>query len=263
MITTRILIGLVVLPALLVGDITESARLVAITNHMDGVLKEKLLVICDLDNTLMQSAQQLGSVGWGEYVVDTLVGKGLSRQQAHEVEHILWETIQPRIQVRVVDSETAQILRDIQDKGVFLIGLTSRFPCESEYTFLQLHSLDINFRQPERQVISTQPEALFAHGILFSTTLNRKSDVLFAFLEKNRLQPGLIIFIDDKSSNVEDIHQACVDRGIACIGIRFSGADESVRQFNPLIAEAQWEAFPVVLTDEEASVKIANKKLPL
>lgn len=46
--------------------------------------------------------------------------------------------------------------------------------------------------------------------------------------------------------------------GIECIGIRYGGADEDVKQFNPLIAEIEWKAFPEILSDKQALMILKN-----
>ena len=72
--------------------------------------------------------------------------------------------------------------------------------------------------------------------------------------EQGKKHAPCIIFIDDKLSHIQDIVEECQSQGVECIGIRFSGADEAVKNFDPTIAEIQWDIFPVMITDDEARV---------
>lgn len=259
----KILSILLILPSLLIANIFETPRMAEILSYLNHS-PDKLLVVCDIDNTLIKPNQFLGSVAWGEHVVAQLTNKGIDSKKAHEIEHILWETLQPHLMVETIDSETSQVIQEIQKRNIPIIALTARFPTESNYTCAQLQSVGIDFSQqkhlsPSQQFLPTEPSALYQDGVLFGTTKNKKSDVLFAFLDHASLSPECVIFVDDKQYHVEDVIHACQKRGIRCIGIRFSGADEDVNKFNPAIAEAQWKAFPAILSNGDALQMISNQ----
>lgn len=244
-------------PALLKGIIVESPKFAEIEKHLEKNKTEKVLIVCDIDNTLLRAGQQLGSVAWGDHTMAELVRKGISIQDAEEIEGILWKAVQPFVKVQSVDPETPMILENIQNKGFLIFGLTARCPDEAGYTIKQLISIGIHLEKLKTQFTFESlnneiKKPLYTHGILFGTPYNKKSQILFNFLDENRIYPECMIFIDDKLSHVEDLSMACLERNIPFFGIRFSGADECVKAFNPQIADIQWKLFPTLISDKQA-----------
>ena len=245
------------LPNLLNGKVIETHRFDEILNHIEYVPSEKTLVVCDIDNTLLEGAHYLGSVAWAENFIAGLVKKGISQAKAADIEDSIWQILQPRIPVKTVDPCTSEVLQEIQTKPILVLGLTARSPAESDYTFEQLRSLNITFDQQKlvpqcKEHLPYPSAALYDRGILYATPFNKKSEVLFDFLNRHALKPECIIYLDDKLHHVEDIDAFCASQGITCIGIRFSGADEQFKQFDPDLARIQWEAFPRLISNEEA-----------
>jgi hypothetical protein len=253
-------------PAFLKGIIIESPKFNEIEKHIVNSPPEKVLVVCDIDNTLLKTTQNLGSVAWGDHTIAELVSKGISRNDAEEIESILWRTIQPLVKVQSVDPEASFILENIQNKGFLVFGLTARCPNEAEYTIKQLLSIGINLGKLKSQFTfeclnKETKRPLYTQGILFGTPFNKKSQILFNFLDENKIFPECIIFIDDKLNHLKDLSKACDDRNISFFGIRFSGADEYVKSFNYQIADIQWTLFPTLISDEQAeAIIIATSK---
>lgn len=235
-----------------------------ILTHLEEVTPKEVVVACDIDNTLLQSAQQLGSVAWGDHVIRELKSKGITQRQAQEIEDVLWSAVQSQVKVQTVDPSTPEIVQEIQNRGIYIVGLTSRSPRDFESTRVQLQSLGIDLMSKDPNISSRQEFllealALYDRGILFSSPFNKKSIVLKAFLEKNNIKPKLVIFIDDKPNVVADVEQAFTSQGLKCIGIRFGGADERVKRFNADIADVQWKTFPKLINDSEAKLQLAKK----
>jgi len=254
--TKNIFLILLMAPILLTASILELFSLKPLISHI-AADREDVIVVFDIDNTLLKSIHQLGSVAWGDSIAADLESKGISKREAQEVVSIFWRTVQPNVKVQAVDPETPHIIRSIQKEKISVICLTARKPEELNNTLNQLQSIGVDlseafpFLHPS-QTLASISDALYCKGILFATPFNKKSHVFISFLKENNLKPKKVIFIDDKISHVEDVHNALLNEGIECVGIRFGGADEDVKQFNPSIAEMQWKAFPQLLTDEQA-----------
>lgn len=244
-------------PAILKGVIVESPKFAEIEKYAMNNLPEKVVIVCDIDNTVLRATQNLGSVAWGDHTISELINKGISKEDAEEIESILWKTVQPFVKVESVDPETPIILEGIQNKGFLVFGLTARCPAEADYTNQQLLSIGINFARLKPQLTfeslsKETKQPLYTYGILFGTPFNRKSQILFSFLDENKIFPKCIIFIDDKLSHIEDISKVCCDRNISFCGIRFSGADQYVKSFNHQVANIQWILFPSIVSDKQA-----------
>lgn len=244
-------------PIFLKGMIVESPKFTEIKKHIEKREPEKVVIACDIDNTLLRGSQHIGSVAWGDHIISELVNKGISKEKAEEIESILWQTVQPFVKVENVDSQTPAILGDIQNRGFLILGLTARCPEEADYTINQLLSIGINLGKLNRHFTfeclkNEEKKGMYKQGILFSTPFNKKSHALFKFLDENKIYPEHVIFIDDKLCHVEDLSRACNERNISFCGIRFSGADEHVKAFNHQIADIQWALFPSLISDEQA-----------
>ena len=101
--------------------------------------------------------------------------------------------------------------------------------------------------------LSTQALAEFDSEIRFralASAGNIKKGL--AYLKKLDKMPKQIVMIDDKMSHVKNIAETLEPLGISFIGIRYGGADEKVKAFNPKIAEIQLEHFQKILSDEQA-----------
>jgi hypothetical protein len=125
------------IPSLLFGKIIETESLHDILIHLDQTLPncKQAIVIFDLDNTLIMSSEHLGSVAWGEYLIDKLQSKGVSKKEAFLIQNIIWRAIQPHIKVQVVDPKTNEVISELRKRQISILGLTARFPEESWYTF--------------------------------------------------------------------------------------------------------------------------------
>lgn len=251
------------LPKLLLSEIIETGDFADILLHIHRATPETTLVVCDIDDTLLKGAQHLGSGAWGDYITAQLESKGVPQKLAKEVESVFWRTVQPHIKVEHVDPKAPHVIREIQKQKVTVLGLTARCPHEAAYTLDQLESLDFNLsNEIYRDGVHLNSEVLIAEewegkasyekGVLFSSLFNKKSEVLFAFLEKHDIYPNRIIFVDDRLTHVKDLAEACEKRNITYIGIRFKRADDYNKHFDSRIANIQWEVFPTILSNEEA-----------
>lgn len=240
-------------PALLAGKIVE-------TDNFEDLLIPyaalgKVLVVCDIDNTLLRGSQQLGSVAWSDHFFDQLIKKGIPYHEASLIESMIWQAIQPNLKVVTVDPKASAVIAKLQEQNIHVIALTARTPKEATYTFPQLVSLGIDFNYPaiaKQQLTLDNHPVLYEKGIIFATPFIKKSQALFAFLEIHGIKPSCIVFADDKLGHVQDLEKACAERSIEYYGFRFSGADPFVKDFDPLIADIQWEALPACISDEQA-----------
>ncbi|NGX31972.1 MAG: hypothetical protein K1060chlam4_00010 [Candidatus Anoxychlamydiales bacterium] len=243
-----IFLSLISIPIFLSAGILEIEHLCDIECYIDPCHRAETLVVFDIDNTLLEAVEHLGSIAWGDFVARDLESKGISKEETQEAVSVLWRAVQPYIKIKAVDNETSKVIHDIQAQKVGVMCLTARMPQELSCTLKQLYSIGVNINATSpvvesKELVTLNRKAYYSDGILFATPLNKKSEVFIAFLKKNKLFYKRVVFVDDKLNHVQDLKEALDREGIDCVAIRFAGADKHVKQFDPIIAELEWKRF--------------------
>lgn len=221
------------------------------------------LVLCDIDNTLIEAQQHLGSVQWGDRYAETLIASGTSLAEAELIINDLWFDMLPTIPMRLVDPQGPQVLTQMKAFGAVVIGLTARRPKEAALTHPQLERFGIQFSQPLPAHIPLHPQLHYENGIIFSGEFDKKSEALLKILHHFERPPQRILFIDDKLDNVIDLETAVTNLKIEYIGIRFSKADQRVREYNQDVVDIQWKCLPQFISDEHAHSILQNHSTAL
>lgn len=236
-------------------NIIETDSLEEIFNY----LTPDTAIFFDLDNTLLEPCQHFGSVQWGEYYINKLLKDGEPPHRAEEIAQGLWSKYLPNAPLRLIEPKAPTIFSQLQAQGCMIFGLTARYPAESIYTHPQLEKLGFAFeRKYNDRNLDLEFPAVFEKGVIFSSTLNKKSKSLISLLEQIDYRPKKIIFIDDKLSHVEDLEIALGQANIDYLGIRYAKADPRVNSFDWEIAEFQMQKFPHFISDEEAIELLLN-----
>jgi hypothetical protein len=235
-----------------IGLVIETSSI----DHAFTYLEKDTLYVFDLDNTLIESVQHLGSDQWVAHELNQRTSQGQSLDDAlcHVIPY--WIEVQNRTEMRLVDPAIPNLLMKMQKKNVAMIGLTKRPPELSDRTLQQMKPLNIDFSKTahhkEELIFSELSGTQFKQGIIFVSQGVDKGPCLLAYLKTLKKIPKRIVVIDDKMSNVKNIADAIEPLGIPFIGIRYGAADEKVKAYNPEIAELQREHFQKILSDEEA-----------
>lgn len=107
-----------------------------------------VLIVFDIDNTLLKPSQSLGSDQWFSWQE-----KGLGQSfdgKVGDTFPVLLEAyglILQMSKMRSVEKDTARVIRDLQNRKYRLIALTSRGPESHSATLEQLKSQKINFKR--------------------------------------------------------------------------------------------------------------------
>lgn len=194
-------------------------------------------VVFDIDNTVLEPAQTLGSDQWFEYRVQVHKAQGEDEKLAVERAIDDWLPVQKATEVKLVETETSQMIKELQDKGIEVIALTARPEDLESATIRQLQTVGVKFK-----------------NILFSFGKN-KGVVLREFINQNGFQLTRLIFIDDKEKNVKNMDAEFVNDNIVNINFRYGAADQKVQNFSKDIAEIQWfyfQEYSALVSDEQA-----------
>ncbi len=242
----------------LFAQIIESKKMSDILN----TVSPNALVIFDLDNTIMEAGQTIGSDQWFDYRVKIHERGGYTLDQALTKASEEWEAVNYKARVKIVEPETVGIIQNLQMRGIRTMGLTARPATFLEESLKQLNRLDVHFDREtvseEHITLKDKDVATFKDGLM-SVGGNNKGTILVKLLKYLNYKPGRILFVDDKLKNVTNVDNALKAASILSFAYRYSFTDEKVAAFDSRLADFQYQYFlnhRVVLTDKEARALI-------
>lgn len=230
-----------------------------------------ILIAFDIDMTLIQSDHPATSYSMMKKhgvlfkkILENLKG------EARDLTFNLPVTIPSKL----VEKETPQIIQEFQTKGLKVIALTAaltgslpQLSGESRIEKLRHSALDgfgINFENTfsfKEVIFKTIPSyrnnhPTFFKGILFSNGeqgSHNKGTVLVTFLQHTKFTPKMVILVDDRKRNVEQVEQALKEHypSTQFIGIEYLGAHNSPTQD---ISDTDFHSFWQGLVDKAKSL---------
>lgn len=206
------------------------------------------LVVFDLDNTVLQQNQTMGTDQWHTYLLEKLKDPDMSITA--------WLRVQYLTNVNPVDLDTPYLIQDLQSKGVIVMALTARPLDAISATERQLKSIKVNFSPaaPNLPSLANNKTVRYKNGVIYVGNKNNKGLVLVSTLKDIGI-PKRVIFIDDKEKYIKSMEEAFKNVPTQNINYRFSRADDRVKAFSALVAENQWACFnrtSIILNDLQA-----------
>jgi len=255
----RFICALFLMAAPLGAEIIEVMNLDQIYNY----LKPNTLVIFDIDNTLIEPVQSVGSDQWFRHRIAHWIDQGLEQDEALEKALNDWMAVQNITKMQLVEPNAAKIVDHLQDRGFVVIGLTTRGLGMSTTTNKQLKALGIDLSRtaPSKEDIffMNKRGVLFRGGILF-TANTHKGSALFKLLDELDTTPKMILFINDKRSHIVPVEEWAAKRNIPFVGLRYGYLDEKVKNMNIEMTDIQFEHFGHILSDDEAKEILNERK---
>jgi hypothetical protein len=237
-------------------------------NELPKFLKdEDSLIVFDIDNTLMEPVQSIGSDQWFDKRIKKFRDLGCDERLAFSKTYDEWHKIQTVCDVKLVENDTKEIVDKVKKKFP-VIALTTRGFQDSYNTVTQLESLGIVFsskpyiaeeaffKNGSQNVAFTG--VLFLKGILFTNNAH-KGEALFKLLDAFGKKPKSIVFINDKRSHLEQVEESTGKRSVSFIGLRYGYTDEKVKNFNSSLAELSSINFGGFIKDKEIEAFTLNK----
>lgn len=243
-------------------------------NQLEPILAKATpdtLVIFDVDEVLLYPTNivqlQIASPFWEASMADIEKRLGKSKRD------LLHSIMLLQSKWKLTDKEIPDLIKMLQIKNIRVLALTSfrrgkmgMIPSLEDWRKIQLKKHNIDFSATtgiskdsfEVQLANdafTEKKPVYKNGIIY-TDLHSKNEVLSAFFEQTYLKPKEIIFIDDRSSNVEAIGNFCKMLNISFIGIHDQRVlKRSYNRFNENLGRYQFrylEDHHVWLHDAEA-----------
>ena len=224
--------------------------------NLTQYIEAETLVILDIDDTLLLPVQTLGSDVWFVHRLQQLK-KMTDPSSALDKALAEWEAIRHLTKVQIVEEGSDRIVKELQDKNIPVMCLTTQGLALATRTVNQLRSLNIEptLTAPSKEDLYfiNQHGVLYRQGVLF-TSGSPKGPALIKLLDLMKFHPKHIVFINDKETHLRDVEESVLAQGIRFTGLRYTYGDERVARFNPEITDIQWERSTLdhLLSDEEA-----------
>jgi hypothetical protein len=212
---------------------------------------KNVLVIFDIDNTILAMEQGLGADQWYDWQKD------LSENDKCSVQNVgnrfaAQGALFFASAMRPTQEDAASQVKTIQQSGVTVIALTSRSPDYRLQTFRELRRNSYSFTHSAFGPAGGYSESFipvengrlsrYEDGV-FLTTGQHKGQVLSALFEKTGTElPGVIVMADDKQKNLDAVIETFSALEIPVHAWRYSGEDENVNNFDPELADSQWNS---------------------
>jgi hypothetical protein len=247
------------------ADVTaDTLKLIEKTN------RHNILVVFDIDNTLLAMEQGLGSDQWYDWQ------KHLSEEDQCDPRNVgerfaVQGALYFASAMRRTQQDGADQVGAIQDQGLKVIALTARGMDYQLQTFRELRRNNFSFSYSAIGPAGGYSESfvpvengrpsLYEDGV-FLTAGQHKGQMLFALLEKTGTRmPAVIVMVDDKQKNLDAVKETFSALNIPVHAWRYAGEDNNVRDFNPDQADQLWNAIENPLREVQQALGPDNYDL--
>lgn len=245
--------------SLLFGKIEE----IRFISEIDGYFDPDAFYFFDLDNTIMETAQTLGSDQWFGHRVSHYLDQGKGSFQALQLALAEWTAVQHLTEMKLVENNTKKWIERLQKEARAVMGLTIRDVGLAARTVEQLKTLEIDFSKTspctKEKMFVGDNEVIYRNGILFTSGTN-KAKAFLEFIRQIMIAPSKVIFVDDKGKYLREMEEVCLEEKIEFVGLRYAFLDDKVESFSPELAALQWECFGKLISDEEAEERLKATK---
>lgn len=232
---------------------------------------ENLLVALDIDNTLLAMEQDLGSdqwFYWQQALAENDRCSSLYAGDRFAVQGALFHASA----MRPTQPDAADQLRRMQEAGLRVIALTARGPDYRLQTFRELRRNDMSFWPAAWPPQRGYPEAFtpegatrpvrYEDGVFFVAGQDKGAMLQELFARSGKPAPVLVLAVDDKQANLNDIMHAFSFKPAKIHAWRYSREDEKVEAFNAVAADAHWDAIEPALLRIQQVLGPDNYELP-
>lgn len=231
----------------------------------------RVLVVFDLDNTLMAMEQDLGADQWYDWQKELQAEDPCSPMLVEDrlaVQGALYFASA----MRLTQDDGPALISELQQQGLSVMILTSRGADYQLQTFRELRRHGFRFYPtapgPQGGYAGVfVPEggsrpALYEDGV-FLTAGQHKGDMLKALLAKTDTPlPEVIVMADDKAHNLQAVLDAFADSPVSVQAFRYNREDTVVAAFDDENADRQWQTLKPALQIIEDEFGPDNFDLP-
>ena len=256
-------------------DFADVAK--AVEGYITKYGAEHVVLVMDIDNTIMSMDTDLGSDHWFEWQNYLLTNEPTSPHlvaktfpELLKAQGILYD----RGKMHPTQPEQPKLISDLQKQGVAAILLTSRGPEFRDVTIRELKRCDYDFKgsalpvgdapegeylpydpaHPEKSNLSaedlknyklgTPRPVLYTNGV-FMTAGQHKGMMLMTLLKRSPRDIKAIVYVDDSVRHVGAVFSAAVARNIEVSSFQYQREDTRVQRFqygDKANMDAEWAA---------------------
>lgn len=237
-------------------------------NQIEYYVDKDSLILLDIDNTVIQLSQTLGTPEWFSDYYKKISASGRAKDDAMQETLKIYLRVNEVSEAKAVDERTVELIQKLQKAGVPILGLTSRDDAMLKTTIRQLKSANVNFNMGRFQNYELKLQAgersKVQKGIIFAGGKN-KGVCLNEFFNATHWKPKRVIFVDDQLKAVQEVEIALLNTHIDYLGLRYSFLDNKVKKLNSNISEIQLEYLNntgKIISDEAALQILKHKQKP-
>jgi hypothetical protein len=231
-------------------DTTAFADVVSITaslSRQHGA--DKVLIVMDIDNTILTSTTDIGSDVWYQWQTGRLEVKPTSSQKVRCLFEDSIGLLYELSPMRLTEKNLNHIISDWQTSGHTVVALTSRAPQYRAATERELNRNQVNlassalvpvgqdtmmFREVKNREIS------YMQGVMMTSGMN-KGEMLQHLLNKTHRDFSAIVFVDDSKKNIDNVYNAY--QNVNNVDMRIFHytriEDEREKQFGQVLTQGQ------------------------
>lgn len=217
-----------------------------------------ILIVLDIDNTILTSSTDLGSDIWYHWQRGKLNIKPTDEQKVKCLFEDAIGLLYELNTMELTDSIVPNLIRNWQEKGISVFALTSRSPKYRAATERELNRKGIDFTKtaprPDGENLPIyryylKNEMSYMQGIMMTSGMN-KGEMLQHILQKTGNHFESIIFVDDSEKNVYNMKQQ----------FKNSDVDMSIFYYTKIIEDRKIANGGIVLTEDQVEKMDADWK---
>ena len=213
----------------------ESYCITDILNHIDtNINPEEHLIVFDIDNTIVESIDQLASTQWFDAMIKfKMEQEEITHSEALQRTLPLSFLLMQQSMVQPIQlATTVELIKKLQNDRHKVIALTARSPEPLKVcTINHLKNVNIDFTRTSiyPHDIVFGPRTQYSSGIIFAGGNPHKGNVLHTMLNTVGYMPKKIIFIDDKEYNHHAIKETFtpINLNTTCLWYRYCAEKET------------------------------------
>jgi hypothetical protein len=207
--------------------------------NSQGINLSDVLVVYDIDNTLLAPKHDFGSAHWFSWQAKEISDQGENALAKNFDELLLLHAqIMGLMEMRLTESSVPSVLGQFQKDKITVLALTSRLPESRAGTEREIAraGVDFSLSSPGPSIAeSFIPEGhtkmtSYQKGIFMTSGLD-KGHMLSYLLKRFNKNYKYIIFVDDQKRHTDEVYSQFIGSGVDISTFRYGAEDLAVEAF--------------------------------